>query len=111
MFLYAEHPSQFNQHNLTGKATVSSDPLNSRYEKATPLSPFNFEDFCASAVEAKKQDKTYRYFRNVNRLAHEFPMAHSADTGKRINTWCANDYVSPSMCSLGIALGLTSSWR
>lgn len=40
----------------------------------------------------KKQDKSYRYFRNINRVANEFPLAHTPE-GKIVTVWCSVDYV------------------
>ena len=54
---------------------------------------FNYEEFYASAIDGKKNDKSYRWFRDVNRLAYEFPYAHSKDAGQRVNVWCSNDCV------------------
>ncbi|OBR10859.1 5-aminolevulinate synthase [Colletotrichum higginsianum IMI 349063] len=54
---------------------------------------FPYEDRYAEVIKTKKEDKSYRYFRNVNRLAHEFPLAHSTDEGRKINVWCTNDYL------------------
>ncbi|KAI1880475.1 hypothetical protein JX265_002096 [Neoarthrinium moseri] len=53
---------------------------------------FPYEAQYSSVIESKKRDQSYRYFRNVNRLAREFPLAHSAE-GKSINVWCTNDYL------------------
>ena len=55
---------------------------------------FQYDTFYDTLINRKKADKSYRYFRNVNRLAKEFPIAHSADQKKKVNVWCSNDYVS-----------------
>lgn len=55
---------------------------------------FTYDGFYNSVLRRKKEDKSYRYFRNINRIAKEFPVAHSADERKRVNVWCSNDYVS-----------------
>jgi hypothetical protein len=55
---------------------------------------FRYEDHYARILDQRKADKSYRYFQNINRLAREFPYAHSSDVGKRIDVWCTNDNVS-----------------
>lgn len=59
-------------------------------------SSFPYESTFEKIIERKKIDKSYRYFRNVNRLAQEFPYAHSGE--KKIDVWCTNDYASLSRC-------------
>lgn len=76
-------------------ATLSDVP-----KQQTPIDPsispaFAYEQFYRSVIQRKKEDKSYRYFRNVNRIAKEFPLAHADQGDKRINVWCTNDYVSP----------------
>jgi 5-aminolevulinate synthase len=44
-------------------------------------------------LEKKHKDKSYRYFNNINRLAQEFPRAHTASTEERVTVWCSNDYL------------------
>jgi 5-aminolevulinate synthase len=43
-------------------------------------------------LEKKHKDKTYRYFNNINRLAQQFPKAHTA-SGDHVTVWCSNDYL------------------
>jgi 5-aminolevulinate synthase len=66
----------------------------SRGQHNTELSPaFPYEHFYGDILQKKKDDKSYRIFNNVNRLAKEFPLAHPRDPTKRINVWCSNDYL------------------
>jgi 5-aminolevulinate synthase len=44
-------------------------------------------------LEKKHKDKSYRYFNNINRLAKEFPRAHTASAEERVTVWCSNDYL------------------
>ena len=37
---------------------------------------FDYDGFLGSELDKKRSDKLYRYFNNINRLAHEFPRAH-----------------------------------
>lgn len=54
---------------------------------------FDYEGFYRSELEKKHKDKTYRYFNNINRLAKEFPRAHTASPEERVTVWCSNDYL------------------
>ncbi|KAJ3324183.1 mitochondrial 5-aminolevulinate synthase [Blyttiomyces sp. JEL0837] len=56
---------------------------------------FNYEHFYRSEIEKKHQDKSYRYFNNINRLAQAYPTAHTA-TGEHVTVWCSNDYLGMS---------------
>ncbi|KAJ7283923.1 pyridoxal phosphate-dependent transferase [Mycena rebaudengoi] len=40
---------------------------------------FNYERFYVKELDKKHQDKSYRYFNNINRLAAKFPIAHTSD--------------------------------
>ncbi|KAG7097176.1 mitochondrial 5-aminolevulinate synthase [Marasmius oreades] len=54
---------------------------------------FQYEQFYTNELEKKHQDKSYRYFNNINRLAAEFPVAHTADVQDEVQVWCSNDYL------------------
>ncbi len=54
---------------------------------------FNYEKFYADELQKKHDDKSYRYFNTINRLATKFPVAHTADTKTEVEVWCANDYL------------------
>lgn len=56
-------------------------------------SGFNYESFYVNELEKKHQDKSYRYFNNINRLAAKFPIAHTASVKDEVEVWCANDYL------------------
>jgi 5-aminolevulinate synthase len=61
--------------------------------KAKPPAGFNYESFYVNELEKKHQDKSYRYFNNINRLAAKFPVAHTARVTDEVEVWCANDYL------------------
>ena len=44
-------------------------------------------------IQKKHDDKSYRYFNEMNRLAKKFPIAHTADPKHEVEVWCANDYL------------------
>ncbi|KAI0028031.1 5-aminolevulinate synthase [Vararia minispora EC-137] len=54
---------------------------------------FNYEGFYATELQKKHDDKSYRYFNEMNRLAKKFPVAHTADPKHEVEVWCANDYL------------------
>lgn len=60
---------------------------------APNAAPFNYNAFYQGELEKKHKDKSYRYFNNINRLAKEFPRAHTASPEERVTVWCSNDYL------------------
>ncbi|KAJ5966276.1 hypothetical protein N7481_012990 [Penicillium waksmanii] len=56
-------------------------------------SRFDYNEFYNTELEKKHKDKSYRYFNNINRLAKEFPRAHTASAEERVTVWCSNDYL------------------
>jgi 5-aminolevulinate synthase len=61
---------------------------------AVPTAPrFDYEEFYNNELDKKHEDKSYRYFNNINRLAQEFPRAHMATPEERVTVWCSNDYL------------------
>ncbi|KAJ3415471.1 mitochondrial 5-aminolevulinate synthase [Chytridiales sp. JEL 0842] len=57
--------------------------------------PFDYEAFYEKELDKKHKDKSYRYFNNINRLAKQYPTAHTA-TGEHVTVWCSNDYLGMS---------------
>jgi 5-aminolevulinate synthase len=62
---------------------------------ASNNSVFDYEGFYNQELEKKKNDRSYRYFNNINRLAKAFPTAHTG-TGEHVTVFCANDYLGMS---------------
>ncbi|KAK9319209.1 pyridoxal phosphate-dependent transferase [Lipomyces orientalis] len=69
----------------------------------TPPSPqkchsnvFHYEDFYQAELTKKHKDKSYRFFNSINRLAKEFPKAHTNSEKVRVTVWCSNDYLGMS---------------
>jgi 5-aminolevulinate synthase len=54
---------------------------------------FDYDAFYANELDKKHKDKSYRHFNNINRLAKEFPRAHTANPEERVTVWCSNDYL------------------
>ncbi|XP_062616922.1 5-aminolevulinate synthase, erythroid-specific, mitochondrial-like isoform X2 [Saccostrea cucullata] len=71
-----------------------------KQEETTEGQPklFNYEDFFEGEINKKKDDHTYRVFKNVQRRGREFPFAEDHSTGKKkdITVWCSNDYLGMS---------------
>ncbi|KAJ1569844.1 mitochondrial 5-aminolevulinate synthase [Nowakowskiella sp. JEL0078] len=61
----------------------------------THSKPFDYEVFYEEELNKKHEDRSYRYFNNINRLAQAFPTAHTG-TGEQVTVWCANDYLGMS---------------
>ncbi|RKP27334.1 pyridoxal phosphate-dependent transferase [Syncephalis pseudoplumigaleata] len=60
---------------------------------AAPSDSFDYEQLYQQELDKKHQDKSYRYFNNINRLAHRFPKAHTANASDEVTVWCSNDYL------------------
>ncbi|KFX91879.1 hypothetical protein V490_05676 [Pseudogymnoascus sp. VKM F-3557] len=54
---------------------------------------FDYDAFYTNELDKKHKDKSYRHFNNINRLAKEFPRAHTANPEERVTVWCSNDYL------------------
>lgn len=57
---------------------------------------FDYSAFCRAELQKKHDDKSYRYFNNINRLAQQFPVAHTGNTSEKVDVWCSNDYLGMS---------------
>lgn len=57
---------------------------------------FHYERFYHDQLQAKHNDKSYRYFNNINRLAGSAPKGHLSAETDEITVWCANDYQNMS---------------
>ncbi|KAF9577318.1 mitochondrial 5-aminolevulinate synthase [Lunasporangiospora selenospora] len=74
------------------------------FKPATPVShvapssgkTFDYEAVYEAELQKKHQDKSYRYFNNINRLAGQFPRAHTAKLEDEVTVWCSNDYLGMS---------------
>ncbi|RFU26428.1 hypothetical protein B7463_g9917, partial [Scytalidium lignicola] len=80
---------------LLGKEKVPFNPpaKNSHPSGHHNAQKFDYEAFYAAELDKKHQDKSYRYFNNINRLAKEFPRAHMARKEDKVTVWCSNDYL------------------
>lgn len=55
------------------------------------LNTFDYDEFYQNELQKKHQDKSYRYFNNINRLARDFPEAHMATAEDKVTVWCSNE--------------------
>ncbi|KAF9433141.1 mitochondrial 5-aminolevulinate synthase [Entomortierella beljakovae] len=62
----------------------------------TATKTFDYESVYESELQKKHQDKSYRFFNNINRLAQRFPRAHTAKAEDEVTVWCSNDYLGMS---------------
>ncbi|GME77200.1 unnamed protein product [Ambrosiozyma monospora] len=67
---------------------------------ASELNNFNsnevgtdYDGVFQSTIQKKRDDNSYRFFNNINRLAKEFPKAHLAEEEDKVMVWCSNDYL------------------
>ncbi|RUS70354.1 hypothetical protein EGW08_021880 [Elysia chlorotica] len=67
-------------------------------EKTESDKHFDYESYFSRQLQKKKEDHTYRIFKNVMRDATSFPKAFDMSSGKRkdITVWCSNDYLGMS---------------
>lgn len=88
--------SSTNSNNLSAPYALSSEDLIANeiaLDLSTKESGFDYSGFLESELDKKRQDKSYRYFNNINRLAKEFPKAHRAVEEDKVTVWCSNDYL------------------
>ncbi|KZO89879.1 tetrapyrrole biosynthesis, 5-aminolevulinic acid synthase [Calocera viscosa TUFC12733] len=57
---------------------------------------YDYEAFYRAQLDLKHKDASYRYFNNINRLAKQFPVAHTGNTQEKVDVWCSNDYLGMS---------------
>ncbi|KAK9704636.1 mitochondrial 5-aminolevulinate synthase [Basidiobolus ranarum] len=91
-----------NPHSASVVSTNAKDMFQSSPQPVVPASheihsdAFNYEGFYRGELDKKLKDKSYRYFNNINRIAKEYPKAHTADFDARVTVWCSNDYLGMS---------------
>lgn len=62
-------------------------------DRSAPEQAFDYDGYIEDSLTKKRQDKSYRFFNNINRLAEEFPRAHLTEEADKVTVWCANDYL------------------
>ncbi|KAJ6510052.1 pyridoxal phosphate-dependent transferase [Mycena vitilis] len=94
----AQAPAGCPFHNAGAALPAEHPPIPAAKPAATPAPAqarpgFNYEGFYVNELDKKHQDKSYRYFNNINRLAAKFPIAHTSDVKDEVQVWCSNDYL------------------
>lgn len=79
---------------------IKATKINHDATAATTLKNFNsnevatdYNGFFDNQLSKKRQDNSYRFFNNINRLAKEFPKAHLQNEEDKVMVWCSNDYL------------------
>lgn len=75
-----------------GDADLVANKIN-LLDRSTNEQAFDYDGYLEDALDKKRQDKSYRFFNNINRLAEEFPRAHLTEEAEKVTVWCANDYL------------------
>ncbi|KAK4052666.1 mitochondrial 5-aminolevulinate synthase [Microbotryomycetes sp. JL201] len=88
---YASIAEQHAHATGTGRPTTArpNDAASDLKHKHT----FKYEQFYGAELDKKHQDKSYRYFNNINRLRAKFPVAHTANKQDEVTVHCSNDYL------------------
>ena len=73
------------------KSTTFNTPPPSQFPSQEVA--FDYDGYLNDELNKKRQDKSYRFFNNINRLAEEFPKAHRAQEEDKVTVWCSNDYL------------------
>lgn len=88
---YSLSGEQLVEDSISVVAADASAPRN--FDLGSNEHVFDYTGFLSAELSRKRQDKLYRYFNNINRLAQEFPRAHLKETNTKVTVWCANDYL------------------
>lgn len=75
------------------EAVAAQEAATATAQKSKDHINFDYEQFYVNELDKKHQDKSYRYFNNINRLAAKFPVAHTSSVKDEVEVWCANDYL------------------
>lgn len=80
--------------------SIKASKVNHDATAAKTLNNFNsnevatdYNGFFDNQISKKRQDNSYRFFNNINRLAKEFPKAHLQNEEDKVMVWCSNDYL------------------
>lgn len=87
--------SSFLSKNPSGWLFLMIELNNALFNQHQKNGVFDYETFYHQELEKKKNDRSYRYFNNINRLAKLYPTAHTG-TGEHVTVWCSNDYLGMS---------------
>jgi 5-aminolevulinate synthase len=86
-------PSACPFHHGAAESSSKSADIKETASASAHVGGFDYEQFYINELDKKHQDKSYRYFNNINRLAAKFPVAHTGEVNDEVEVWCANDYL------------------
>ncbi|ORX33778.1 pyridoxal phosphate-dependent transferase [Kockovaella imperatae] len=91
-------PSQADKcpHAKAAKEAAEKAEREHKLSTSDKAAAFDYQGFYHTELDKKHQDKSYRYFNNINRLAAKFPVAHTSNTTDEVDVWCSNDYLGMS---------------
>lgn len=89
-FAHATDSITANKVNQDATATSNFESLKAFNSNETST---DYDGFFADKINKKREDNSYRFFNNINRLAKEFPKAHLQDEADKVMVWCSNDYL------------------
>ncbi|KAJ1946460.1 mitochondrial 5-aminolevulinate synthase [Kickxella alabastrina] len=79
-------------HAASSGISAANAPATHASREAT----FDYEGQYQAKLAKKHDDRSYRYFNNINRLAARYPQAHTANASNIVTVWCSNDYLGQS---------------
>ena len=73
----------------------------------------NYQNFFTAALERLQDERRYRVFADIERLAGQFPTAlwHSPEGPRKITVWCSNDYLGMGQSRDVTRAMVETAWR
>src|SRR3712207_4816395 len=73
----------------------------------------DYQDFFTSALSRLKDERRYRVFADIERVAGRFPEAlwHGPDGTRKITVWCSNDYLGMGQSRDVTRAMVETAWR
>jgi len=73
----------------------------------------DYQNFFTAALERLQEERRYRVFADIERVAGQFPTAlwHSPEGPRRITVWCSNDYLGMGQSRDVTRAMVETAWR
>ncbi|RDI57802.1 5-aminolevulinate synthase [Microvirga subterranea] len=73
----------------------------------------NYQNFFTAALERLQEERRYRVFADIERIAGQFPTAlwHSPEGTRKITVWCSNDYLGMGQSRDVTRAMVETAWR
>jgi len=73
----------------------------------------NYQNFFTAALDRLRDERRYRVFADIERLAGQFPTAlwHSREGPRKITVWCSNDYLGMGQSRDVTRAMVEAAWR